>query len=115
MDQKSLSYGWRFNWANLKLARQTYNARPGRYTASHLFVQVSMAGTGGAEAGAAADPVGGLLPGAVARDIQDLILPRGTLAATGRACQAFVRREPVSGCVWEGGKNGCRTIDRLNG
>lgn len=49
------------------------------------------AGAGGAEGGAAADPAGGLLPDAVARDIQALILQTEEVAATGRACQAFVR------------------------
>lgn len=38
-----------------------------------------------------ADPAGGLLPDAVARDIQALILQTEEVAATGRACQAFVR------------------------
>lgn len=49
------------------------------------------AGAGGAEGGAAADPAGGLLPDAVERDIQALILQTEEVAATGRACQAFVR------------------------
>ena len=49
------------------------------------------AGTGGAASSAAADPTGGLLPDAVARDIQALILQTEGVAATGRACQAFVR------------------------
>lgn len=48
------------------------------------------AGASGAEGGAAADPAGGLLPDAVARDIQALILQTEEVAATGRACQAFV-------------------------
>ena len=48
------------------------------------------AGSGGAEGGAAADPAGGLLPDEVARDIQALILHTEEVAATGRACQAFV-------------------------
>lgn len=51
----------------------------------------AQAGSGGAEGGAAADPAGGLLPDAVARDIQALILLMEEVAATGRACQAFVR------------------------
>ena len=51
----------------------------------------AQAGSGGAEGGAAADPAGGLLPNAVARDIQALILLTEEVAATGRACQAFVR------------------------
>ena len=41
--------------------------------------------------GAAADPAGGLLSDAVARDIQALILQTEEVAATGRACQMFVR------------------------
>ena len=48
------------------------------------------AGASGAEGGTAADPAGGLLPDAVARDIQALILQTEEVAATGRACQAFV-------------------------
>ena len=49
------------------------------------------AGTNGAEGGPAADSSSGLLPDAVARDIQALILQTEEVAATGRACQAFVR------------------------
>ena len=49
------------------------------------------AGAGGATGGLEADPVGGLLPDAVDRDIQALILQTEEVAATGRACQAFVR------------------------
>ncbi|OFJ49614.1 hypothetical protein BA896_012785 [Janthinobacterium lividum] len=49
------------------------------------------AGTSGTEGGAAADPTSGLLPDAVARDIQTLILRTEEVAATGRACQSFVR------------------------
>ena len=49
------------------------------------------AGASGAQGGAAADPAGGLLPDAVARDIQALILQTEEAAATGRACQSFVR------------------------
>ncbi|WP_426056880.1 hypothetical protein [Janthinobacterium sp. PSPC2-1] len=45
----------------------------------------------GAAGGPAADPAGGLLPDAVARDIQALILQTEEVAATGRACQAFLR------------------------
>lgn len=41
--------------------------------------------------GAAADPAGGLLSDAVARDIQALILQTEEVAATGRTCQMFVR------------------------
>lgn len=48
-------------------------------------------GAGGAENGLAADPAGGLLPDAVERDIQALILETEQVATTGRACQAFVR------------------------
>ena len=48
-------------------------------------------GASGAGSGAAADPAGGLLSDAVARDIQALILQTEEVAATGRACQAFVR------------------------
>ena len=49
------------------------------------------AGASGSEGGASADSAGGLLPDAVARDIQALILQTEEVAATGRACQAFVR------------------------
>ena len=48
------------------------------------------AGANGPEGGTAADPASGLLPDAVARDIQALILRSEEVAATGRACQAFV-------------------------
>lgn len=54
------------------------------------------AGAGGAEGGTAADPAGGLLPDAVARDIQALILQTEEAAATGRACQAFVRENGMT-------------------
>ncbi|MDO8033567.1 hypothetical protein O3297_09075 [Janthinobacterium sp. SUN128] len=47
-------------------------------------------GASGAEGSAAADPASGLLPDAVARDIRALILQTEEVAATGRACQAFV-------------------------
>ena len=53
------------------------------------------AGASGAEGGSAADPASGLLPDAVARDIQALILRTEEVAATGRACQAFVRAKAV--------------------
>lgn len=53
------------------------------------------AGAGGAEGGAAADPSSWILPDAVARDIQALILQTEEVAATGRACQAFVRGNVV--------------------
>ena len=53
------------------------------------------AGASGAEGGAAADPASGLLPDAVARDIQALILQTEEVAATGRACQAFIRDNTV--------------------
>ncbi|WP_152598715.1 hypothetical protein [Janthinobacterium sp. RA13] len=49
------------------------------------------AGASGPEGGAAADSASGLLPDAVARDIQALILQTEEVAATGRACQAFVK------------------------
>ena len=52
-------------------------------------------GAVGAEGSPAADPAGGLLPDAVARDIQALILQTEEVAATGRACQAFVRANTV--------------------
>ena len=54
------------------------------------------AGAGGAEGGAAADPAGGLLPDAVERDIQALILQTEEAAATGRACQSFVRENGMA-------------------
>lgn len=54
------------------------------------------AGAGGAEGSAATDPAGGLLPDAVARDIQALILRTEKVAATGRACQAFVRENGMA-------------------
>lgn len=46
---------------------------------------------GGAAGGAEADPASGLLPDALERDIQALILQTEEVAATGRACQSFVR------------------------
>ena len=52
----------------------------------------AQAGAGGAEGGAAGDSAGGLLPDAVARNIQALILQTEEVAATGRACQRFVRK-----------------------
>ena len=54
------------------------------------------AGTSGPEGGAAADSAGGLLPDAVARDIQALILQTEEVAATGRACQSFVRENGMA-------------------
>ena len=54
------------------------------------------AGASGPEGGAAADPAGGLLLDAVARDIQTLILQTEEVAATGRACQAFVRENGMA-------------------
>lgn len=45
----------------------------------------------GSPGGLGADPASGLLSDAVARDIQALILQTEEVAATGRACQAFVR------------------------
>ena len=56
----------------------------------------AQAGSGGAEGGAAADPASGLLPDAVARDIQALILQTEEVAATGRACQVFVRENGMA-------------------
>ncbi len=53
------------------------------------------AGAGGPEGGAAVDTAGRLLPDAVARDIQALILRTEEVAATGRACQAFVIDNPL--------------------
>ncbi|QSX97988.1 hypothetical protein [Janthinobacterium lividum] len=54
------------------------------------------AGASGPEGGAAADPAGGLLPDAVARNIQALILQTEEVAATGRACQSFVRENGMA-------------------
>jgi len=54
------------------------------------------AGASGAEGGAATDPAGGLLPDAVERDIQALILQTEEVAATARACQAFVRGNGIA-------------------
>ena len=54
------------------------------------------AGGSGAEGGAAADPASGLLPDAVVRDIQALILQTEEVAATGRACQTFIRDSGAS-------------------
>jgi hypothetical protein len=54
------------------------------------------AGAGGAEGGAAADTASGLLLDAVARDIQALILRTEEAAATGRACQSFVRENGMA-------------------
>lgn len=54
------------------------------------------AGASGAEGGTAADPASGLLPDAVARDIQALILQTEEVAATGRACQSFVRENGMA-------------------
>ena len=50
----------------------------------------------GSAGGAAADAAGGLLPDAVARDIQAVILQTEEVAATGRACQAFVRENGMA-------------------
>lgn len=50
----------------------------------------------GSPGGPAADPSGGLLPDAVARDIQAVILRTEEVAATGRACQAFVRENGMA-------------------
>ena len=54
------------------------------------------AGAGGAEGGVAADPSSWLLPDAVARDIQALILQTEVVVATGRACQSFVRENGMA-------------------
>ena len=54
------------------------------------------AGASGAEGGASADTASGLRPDAVARDIQALILQTEEVAATGRACQAFVRENEMA-------------------
>lgn len=54
------------------------------------------AGGSGADGGAATDPAGWLLPDAVARDIQTLILQTEEVAATGRACQSFVRENGMA-------------------
>ena len=54
------------------------------------------AGASGPEGGAAADTASGLLPDAVARDIQALILRTEEAAATGRACQSFVRENGMA-------------------
>lgn len=54
------------------------------------------ADTDGSAGGAAADPAGGLLSDAVARDIQAVILLTEEVAATGRACQAFVRENGMA-------------------
>ena len=54
------------------------------------------AGAGGAASGPEADPAGGLLPDAVERDIQALILQTEEVAATGRACQTFVRENEMA-------------------
>lgn len=53
-------------------------------------------GASSAEGGAAADPAGELLPDALARDIQALILHTEEVAATGRACQSFVRENGMA-------------------
>ena len=55
------------------------------------------AGAGGAASGPEADSAGGLLPDAVERDIQALILETEQVAATGRACQAFVTASGLIG------------------
>lgn len=49
------------------------------------------ADTKGAAGGDEADPVGGLLPAGVERDIKAMIMETEEAAATGRACQVFVR------------------------
>lgn len=57
----------------------------------------AQAGASGAEGGAAADTASGPLPDAVPRDIQALILQTEEVAATGQACQAFVRVNRLGG------------------
>ncbi|WP_338678902.1 hypothetical protein OPV09_17370 [Janthinobacterium sp. TB1-E2] len=54
------------------------------------------AGGSGAEGGATTDPASWLLPDAVARDIQALILQTEEVAATGRACHSFVRENGMA-------------------
>jgi hypothetical protein len=51
----------------------------------------AQAGTASAAGGDGADPAGGLLPVEVDRNIKALILETEQAAATGRACQTFVR------------------------
>ena len=65
-----------------RMRRPAFCASPGPAAA---------ADANGTAGGPAADPAGGLLPDAVARDIQALILRTEEVTATGRACQAFVR------------------------
>ena len=65
-----------------RMRRPAFCASPG------LAASADANGTAG---GPAADPAGGLLPGEVERDIQAVILQTEEVAATGRACQAFVR------------------------
>ena len=65
-----------------RMRRPAFCASPGPAAA---------ADANGTAGGPAADPASGLLPDAVARDIQALILQTEEVAATGRACQMFVR------------------------
>lgn len=70
-----------------RMRRPAFCASPGPAAA---------ADANGTAGGPAADPAGGLLPDAVARDIQALILQTEEVAATGRACQAFVRKSAMA-------------------
>ena len=70
-----------------RMRRPAFCASPG---------PAASAAANGTAGGAAADPAGGLLPDAVARDIQALILQTEEVAATGRACQAFLRKSAMA-------------------
>ena len=70
-----------------RMRRPAFCASPGPAAA---------ADANGTAGGPAADPAGGLLPDAVGRDIQALILQTEEVAATGRACQAFVRKSAMA-------------------
>lgn len=65
-----------------RMRRPSFCASPG---------PAASADADGSAGGAAAYPAAWLLPDAVARDIQALILRTEEATATGRACQAFVR------------------------
>lgn len=56
----------------------------------------SPAGADSATRGAAPDPAGGLLPGRTETDLRTVILSMEETAATGRACQAFVRGDGMA-------------------
>ncbi|MBR7635083.1 hypothetical protein [Janthinobacterium lividum] len=81
-------YDDELNNVRTRLAATERMRRPAFYASAG---PAAPAGGGGAEGGAAADPASGLLPDAVARDIQALLLQTEEVAATGRACQTFVR------------------------